>query len=306
MFLRILIGFKLLLSTCLAETYLLPPSPSDSVIGEEQIVYARYENTLLDIARRYGVGYDEIVKSNPKVNRWVPGSGTPILLPTRYILPEGERKGIVLSLSEMRLYYFPERRAGDPTVVVTFPVSVGRMDWKTPLGEAKIIRKDRNPDWHPPESIRKEHAAEGEILPKVIRGGTPDNPLGGFALRLSIPGYLLHGTDERKSYGIGMRVTHGCIRMYPEDIAELFDMVSVGTPVRLDDQPIKAGWRGATLYLEVHSPLEEDQIPLNVSLSDAWQVARKAAGSLVVLDPKRVDEITRRGSGRTEIIEVFN
>jgi L,D-transpeptidase ErfK/SrfK len=151
-----------------------------------------------------------------------------------------------------------ESRSGSKDVV-TYPVSIGRMDWRTPLGATQVIQKVKDPEWHPPESIKKEHAKDGEILPDVVKAG-PNNPLGQFAMKLGVAGYLVHGTDVDKAYGIGMRVTHGCIRMYPEDIAKLFPLVNVGTPVRLVNQPVKLGWIGDDLYMEVHQPLDEDRM----------------------------------------------
>jgi L,D-transpeptidase ErfK/SrfK len=139
--------------------------------------------------------------------------------------------------------------------VVTYPVSIGQMDWLTPLGTTRVTAKVPNPTWTPPESIRKEAESEGKTLPAVVPPG-PDNPLGAYALYLDLPGYRIHGTN--RPYGVGMRVTHGCVRMYPEDIESLFEQVSVGTKVQIVDQPVKLGWSGPTLYMEVHPPLEED------------------------------------------------
>ena len=247
------------------ETFILPP-PDVDLVGEVRVAYADQDDTLPDIARRYGVGYDEIVKVNPGVDRWVPGEKTPIVLPTRYILPHAPREGIVLNLSEMRLYYYPKPTAGEKPVVMTFPVSIGRMDWKSPLGKTAVVKKQEDPPWHPPESIKAEHAAEGDPLPDVVPGG-PDNPLGRYALRLGIPGYLIHGTN--KPFGIGMRVTHGCVRMYPEDIERMFTMVPLGTPVYLVDQPVKVGWLADTLFLQAYAPLDEDNMPVEVTVHDA-------------------------------------
>jgi L,D-transpeptidase ErfK/SrfK len=157
----------------------------------------------------------------------------------------------------MRLYYFPKPGLGKLPVVITHPVSIGRMDWRTPLGNTRVVAKQRNPAWYPPRSLRKEAAASGEVLPDVVKPG-PDNPLGRYAIRLAVPGYLIHGTN--KPYGVGMRVTHGCVRMYPEDIETLFDVVTPGTPVQIINQPIKVGWLDGTLYLEVHPPLAEDAV----------------------------------------------
>ncbi|MGH8454219.1 MAG: L,D-transpeptidase family protein [Nevskiales bacterium] len=238
-----------------AATYLLP-APENSLIGHEQLASARYEDTLLDIARRYDLGYEDIKLANPGVDTWIPGQNMPVMLPTRYILPAGPRKGIVINIAEMRLYYYPKELRDGREVVITHPISIGRDDWKTPLGTTTILRKDRDPAWYPPASIRKEHAAEGDPLPKVVPPG-PDNPLGKYALRLGITGYLIHGTD--KPFGIGMQVTHGCMRLYPEDIESMFQKVAVGTPVRIINQPVKTGWHRGTLYLEVHPVLGEEK-----------------------------------------------
>jgi L,D-transpeptidase ErfK/SrfK len=232
------------------------PSPGNDLVGELQLVTASRSATLLDIARGHDVGQDEIRIANPQADRWLPDDGTPVLIPSRYILPDARRRGLVLNLPEMRIYHFPAAAEGSAAVVDTYPASVGRMDWKTPLGETRIARKQRNPSWTPPASIRKEAAAAGEALPQVIPAG-PDNPLGDYALRLALPGYLIHGTN--KPYGVGMRVTHGCVRLLPEDIEELFGRVSVGTPVQIVNQPVKTGWHDGILYVEVHPPLDEDE-----------------------------------------------
>jgi L,D-transpeptidase ErfK/SrfK len=240
-------------STALAATYSI--NGSDTVLGEIQYVIAKHEDTILDIGRRYGVGYEEMVAANPGVDPWLPGEGKQVLIPSRYVLPDAPREGVVVSLAEHRLYYFPPAKAGEPLTVVTYPISVGKMDWKTPLGLTRIVNKRVRPTWYPPESVRKEHAADGRPLPLAVPPG-PDNPLGDYAMRLGIPGgaYLIHGTN--RPAGVGMQVTHGCIRMYPEDIEQFFKMVSVNTSVRIVHQPYKMGWQGDRLFMEVHTPLE--------------------------------------------------
>jgi L,D-transpeptidase ErfK/SrfK len=240
----------------LANAYTLsrPPAYID-VIGKIQHAEVLRGETLLDIARRHDIGQDEILLANSTVDRWLPSTGKTITLPTRYILPKVERTGLVLNLPEMRLYYFPVPGLGKQPVVITHPVSIGRMDWSTPLGNLQVVAKQINPSWFPPVSLRREAAATGKVLPNVIGPG-PDNPLGRYAIRLSMPGYLIHGTN--KPYGVGMRVTHGCLRMYPEDIESLFNILPIGTHVQIINQAIKVGWLGQTLYLEVHPPLEED------------------------------------------------
>lgn len=234
--------------------YPLPEAGND-LIGEVQLARASRSETLLDIARIHDVGQEEIQLANPGVDRWLPGEGDPVLIPSHYILPDATRRGLVLNLPEMRVYSFRPAAGKAPAMVDTYPASIGRMDWKTPLGGARIVRKQRNPSWRPPESVRQEAAAEGETVPELVPPG-PDNPLGTRALRLSIPGYLIHGTN--KPYGVGMRVTHGCVRLLPEDIEQLFDQVKVGTGVQIVNQPVKTGWHDGVLYVEVHPPLDED------------------------------------------------
>jgi L,D-transpeptidase ErfK/SrfK len=255
-----------------AETMTLPPADVD-LIGAVRIVDARQDDTLLDIARRYDIGQDEILHANPEVDRWLPGAGTKVVIPSRYVLPRTPRRGLVLNVPEMRLYYFPPVRRNEHAVIQTYPVSIGRMDWATPLGETRLVAKVKDPAWYPPDSIREEAAARGEPLPEFIPSG-PDNPLGRFALRLGLPGYLIHSTN--KPYGVGMRVSHGCIRMYPEDIEILFPEVSTETPVRLVNQPAKAGWLADTLYLEIHPPLEEDQAGRDALVDTVMSVVHTA------------------------------
>ena len=239
---------------CLAEIFPLPPSDMD-LIGTITHTLARQQDTLLDIAKQFNIGQTEISISNPEVDRWLPGEKTRITLPTRYILPSTDRLGIVLNIPEMRLYYYAPTKQRKQRTIETFPVSIGRMDWKTPLGDTKVIAKSTRPVWRPPESIKKEHAEAGDPLPDVVPAG-PDNPLGNYAIRLNIPGYLIHGTN--KPLGIGMRVTHGCVRMDPVDIQSLFPKIAIGTKVQIVNQPLKMGWFADSLYLEVHPPLEED------------------------------------------------
>ena len=239
--------------------YLIPEN-GDSVIGTMTTVIAEQEDTILDIARRNGIGYEEIMSANPGVDPWIPGAGTEILIPSRYVLPDAPREGVVINLAEHRLYYYPPAKKGERRVVRTYPISTGKMDWKTPIGVTRIVSKQEKPNWYPPASVLAEHEANGDPLPKVVPPG-PDNPLGEHAMRLGIPGgaYLIHGTNRPAA--VGMQVTHGCIRMYPEDIAELYGYVPVNTKVNLIDQPTKLGWLRGTLYMERHPPLEGGAVP---------------------------------------------
>lgn len=237
----------------------------DEVFGEVQVIEARHEDTFVSLARTYNVGYEELRQANPGVDAWLPGEGTKITIPTRYVLPRAAQRGILVNVAELRLYYFPvdsgPRPAGVPESarkVITHPISVGRMDWSTPLGTTSVTSKVANPSWYPPQSIRDEHAARNDILPRVVPPG-PDNPLGQHALRLGLPGYLIHGTNRPS--GVGMRVTHGCVRMFPEDIEALFKTVPTGTSVHIVNQPVKIGWTAdGTLYLEAHPPVRESDV----------------------------------------------
>lgn len=240
----------------LGETLVLPPS-GDTVVGAVGLASTAYEDTLSDLARAYDQGFWEMRLANPNVDPWLPGVDTELLVPSSYILPDAPREGIVINVPEMRLYHYPESKQPDSArVVATYPISIGRQDWSTPHKETKIIGKKADPTWYPPASIRKEHAENGDPLPKVVRPG-PDNPLGRYALRLGVPGYLIHGTN--KPYGVGMRVTHGCIRLYPENIERLFNDIAVGTSVRIVNQPFKVGWLNGVLHLEIHPYLAEDE-----------------------------------------------
>ena len=241
-----------------AEIFELPPDGYD-VIGSVSTITARQEDTLVDIARRHGLGYEDIVRANPDVNIWLPGKGTEIVLPARYVLPAGPRDGVVLNLAEYRLYYFPEPADGEPAYVMTYPISIGRMDWETPLGVTTVISKVHNPTWYPPQSVRDEHAADGNPLPRIVPPG-PKNPLGNYAMRLGLPGYLIHGTN--RPAGVGMRVTHGCVRMFPEDIDFLFGHIDVNTKVRIINEPIKIGWYGDALVMEVHPVLKVEDLSI--------------------------------------------
>ena len=228
------------------------------VFGELTHYTTTYDDTFTDIARRYSLGWEEVIRVNPGIDPWVPGAGKDLVIPTRRILPSGAHEGIVINLPEHRLYYFPKpKKKTDKPIVITYAVSIGKMDWHTPLGETRVVSKQKNPSWFPPDSVRKEHAERGEPLPAVVKAG-PDNPLGAYALRLAItPGaYLIHGTNN--PLAVGMAVTHGCMRMYPEDIEALFPLVPVGTKVRIINEPVKVAFVNGELLLEVHPPVDKE------------------------------------------------
>lgn len=249
----------LLTSFCVSAQAVEYPLREDGggLFGEVKRIRTRYEDTLIQLARQHSLGYEELVRVNKGVDPWLPGAGTEVLIPGQRLLPPGPREGIVVNLPENRLYYFPKPAKGQTPVVLTFPVSVGKMDWRTPLGVTKVVRKQKDPPWYPPESVRKDRAARGDPpLPAVVPPG-PDNPLGTRSMRLDIPGgaYLIHGTNNPDA--VGMAVTHGCLRMYPEDIERLFDVTPVGTRVALINEPVKVSRFGGEVWLEVHPPVDE-------------------------------------------------
>jgi L,D-transpeptidase ErfK/SrfK len=247
------------------------------MFGDVETITAHGEDTLPDLARRYGLGYEEILRANPGVDTWLPGEGTTIVIPGQRLLPPGPREGIVVNLPEHRLYYFPKPRKGEAPRVITFPVSIGKMDWNTPLGKTRVVDKRKNPTWSPPESVRKEHAERGDPLPQVVKAG-PDNPLGAYAMRLDIhPGaYLIHGTNN--PIAVGMAITHGCIRMYPEDIEALFPEVPVNTPVWLLNEPVKVARVNGQVWLEVHPPVDAEGQRAEIDLEGFYGLANAALG----------------------------
>ena len=277
-----------------SDWFLLPPDGSD-VVGEVQVTTTRYEDTLLDIARRYDLGYEAIAAANPGIDPWLPGEGTQVVLPTQFVLPDAPREGLVLNLAAMRLFYYPKPEPGAPAVVLTHPIGIGREGWLTPQGKLRVTEKLVNPVWTVPASVRREHAEMGDPLPPVVAPG-PDNPLGDFAMRLSAPRYLIHGTNQ--PYGVGLRVSHGCVRLYPEDIARLFPEVPVGTPVRIINRPYLAGWHNGQLYLEAHSPLLEDARRWNGSLKAMEKaIAARASDFAGGVDWEKAREVAQEARG---------
>ena len=273
------------------------PANGDSVVGAVTTTTAAYDDTLLDIGRRYGVGYEEIIAANPGVDPWLPGEGTEILIPSRFVIPNAPREGIVVNLPEHRLYYFPPVKDGEPQTVITYPISVGRMDWNTPLGVTKIANKRERPTWYPPKSVREEHERKGNPLPESVPPG-PDNPLGEYAMRLAIPSgaYLIHGTN--RPAGVGMQVTAGCIRLFPEDIAELYGFVPVGTKVNLVNQTNKVGWGRGTLYVERQAPLDGTQDASHLDFETLRQLVDGALkGRSVDFDWEEAQRVFEQANG---------
>jgi L,D-transpeptidase ErfK/SrfK len=230
--------------------------PDDDVVGTIQMTVASKDDTLPDIARRFNVGYEEIVRANPGVDPWLPGEGRNVVVPTRFILPDAPHEGIVINVAAMRLFYYPTHKKGEPQTVYTYPIGIGKVGWSTPMGTTHIVTHKKDPVWRPSAALRKDHFADnGEELAAVVPAG-PDNPLGKYEMTLGWPSYLIHGTN--KPYGIGLRSSHGCMRMYPEDIEKLFYMVPDGLQVRTVNQPYLFGWHDQQLYLQAYTVLEDD------------------------------------------------
>ncbi len=269
------VGAMLLLAAQAQAFTFVRPGGDNNVVGSEYTITTVHTDTISDVAMAHDQGYLEMRQANPGVDAWLPGEGTQVVIPSRYVLPDAPREGIVVNVPEMRLYFYPKPARGEPPVVITHPISIGRQAWTTPHGVTSVVAKVKDPSWYPPESIREEHAANGDPLPRVVKAG-PDNPLGTRAMRLGLPGYLIHGTN--KPAGLGMRVTHGCIRMYPADIERIFPEVGVGTQVRIINQPFKVGIDGQTLLLEAHPHLDEDNEIFADQYSHVVELVIAAAG----------------------------
>jgi L,D-transpeptidase ErfK/SrfK len=279
------------------ETVFELPADGSAVIGADTTAITHYEDTLLDIARQYSLGYEEIIRANPSVDMWLPGEGTRISLPGRRILPPGPREGIVVNLPEHRLYYYPAASQRGKRVVITYPVSIGKLGRSTPLGATKVIGKIAHPSWYPPASIRKEHADAGDPLPAVVGPG-PDNPLGDYKIRLGFGDgtYEIHGTNNPTA--VGLAITHGCIRMYPEDVAALFRQLPVGTLVRLINVPVKVAWIGGELLLEAHPPVNAQGESFEPDVDDFSNLLRAAVGdTTVAIDWDYARDVLRKADG---------
>jgi L,D-transpeptidase ErfK/SrfK len=255
----------------IARSFVLPRSPSDlrtqTVIGTPREYVIQEKDTLLDIARYFDLGYNEIINAYPELDPWLPPEGKHLLIPTFWILPKSGNEGVVVNIPEMRLYYFPPLEK-DLTnrLVITLPTGLGREDWPTPTAKFKIRGKTPNPVWVIPESIKKERIQEKGWTENFIPAGSPDNPMGKYRIDLTLPLYAIHDTNN--PWAVGRLVTHGCIRLYPEDIAQFFDVVRVGVPGEFVYQPVKIGMLYGKVYVEVH----EDIYKL---VPDLWEEARK-------------------------------
>lgn len=259
-----------------------------SVVGAVRTIRTKYEDTLASVAEHHGLGYLEVLKANPGVDAWIPGEGTEVVLPTAYVLPSAPREGIVINVAEYRLYYyFP-----DGSRVVTYPVGLGRQEFRTPLGRSKITMAIENPSWTPTAVSRAEHAARGQPLPPVVPPG-PDNPLGSMALQLDLPGYFIHGTNQ--PFGVGQSVSQGCVRLYEPHIHALAEFARRGTPVTVVNEPYKVGWRNGTLYAEVHEDVYGEKAGKGAGLAELIDEAAKTRAA--VIDWARVEALLAAPTG---------
>lgn len=286
----VLLPALLPLLTCRADSYTI--EKSSDLVGFVSSAHVAKGQTLVEIGRENGVGYQAMIEANPNVAHWHPREGTEVVIAHRHILPSF-RNGIVINLAELRLYFFQKSKS-EPLRVATFPISAGLPEWPTPILKTKVLAKEREPVWIPTRSIRQQYLEEDAVvLPKRIEGGAPDNPLGDFALQLGMPEYLIHGVGPDKELGIGMWVTHGCIRMYPDDIEQLFALVKVGTPVTIIDAHVKAGKEGSDIYLEVHKSPEMAE---TVLLEEAHEALKPFEGGSLI-DQKKVEVVVQRADG---------
>lgn len=277
-------------NTAIALTFVLPPK-GDDIVGHVQWTQALPGDTFNKIGRRYDMGYFELVEANPMIDPEHPQPGSIIVIPSRFILPP-KRQGLVINLAELRIYYYPPHRH----VVMTFPVGIGREGWDTPLGASWIAEKMRNPIWTVPESIRKDRAKDGVYLPMKVPPG-PDNPLGGYAMRLKQATYLIHGTND--SQGVGRRSSAGCIRLFPEDIESLFVEVRRKEKVTIIDLPYKFGWEKHRLFLEAHVPLQRRSLPNRLTMEKFIQANHTKAAKI---QWQSVERISLRENGIPQVI----
>ena len=268
------------------------PSDGSTIVGRVQVVTDIGGNTLLDIARRYDLGFEEIVAANPGMSVWLPPENGRIVVPTVFVLPQKPWTGIVVNVAQRRLFYFPEPKKGEAPQVVTYPLGVAREGWPTPLGRTSIVAKHRDPAWRVPPSIHEERRLQGEPeLPALVEPGA-DNPLGMHALQTGFSAIFIHSTN--RPWGIGLPVTHGCLRLYPEDAAELFAAVRIGTPVRIVSEPFLVGVTDAGAFMasfeaagdenealwqaaSAVSRVVEEQARRNRRLAVDWSRVREAA-----------------------------
>ena len=278
-----------------AGSYSLPGN-GNSLVGGIQSVELQAGETLFDIARRFDLGFNEITAANPGVDPWLPVQGERIVLPTWYILPPRPWEGIVVNLTEMRLYYFPKSANGKVERVITHPLGIGRNIGPTPVGNFHILMKLEHPSWTMPDSAYAEALASGIQSPRRLVPPGPDNPLGEFAMMLNDDGLFMHGTNT--PFSIGMRVSRGCLRLYPEDIQTLAVSVPKGTAVRIVEQAYKFGKQNGVLFMEAHVLEKQENLSRGLNLTPVVAGMVKAgAGRLSTSQWEQLMALARRHTG---------
>lgn len=277
------------MATSIEQHYFAVAGGND-VIGRLAVVKLEKGDTLPDIARHFGLGINAISAANPRVDVWAPKAGEQVVLPLSFILPDAPRKGIVVNVATMRLFQY--KGEGAALAVSTYPVGVGTGERPTPIGPTKVYRKAARPTWHVPASIAEDHRKKGDPLPPQVPPG-PENPLGEYALYLSKAGYLIHGTNKPAS--VGLNATNGCMRLYPENIKELFNDTPVNTPVAIVNQPYLIGQRDGVLYMEAHTPREDSGAPELAKIYEELRTIEKKAGR--PLDWNKVKEVQTAAMG---------
>ena len=280
----LLLGLALNCLPVSALEYALPAANSRLIGETQEYVVPDDKQPLETIAAKFQLGLTNMMEANPGVDPYLPKPGSVLKIPHQLILPDAPREGIVINVAEMRLYYYPKGK----NVVEVLPIGIGQLGTDTPENwVTSVQRKKANPTWTPTAKVHAEYAAKGEPLPAVWPAG-PDNPMGLYALYIGRL-YAIHGTNA--SFGIGLRVSHGCVRQRNDDIEHLFNQVPVGTRVQFVNQPVKAtvepdGGR----YLEVHQPLSRTQdelqsdldAPLPLTPAITRFIANKESDSFVV------------------------
>lgn len=274
-----------------AVTY--PLKPGSDLLGIPTTTTVLEGQSMGDIGRLFNMGVYEMIEANPQIDPWVPPAHATLIIPSRYVLPPGPRRGIVLNLAEMRLYFYHP----DGLFVSTYPVGIGRKKWPTPLAETKVVAKQKDPAWYPPASIKMEHAQRGDILPLVVPAG-PNNPLGPYAIRTGLSSILIHGTN--KPTGIGLRGSHGCVRLFNQDISDLYQHVDIDTPVRIIHAPFKLGFEEGQWYLESHEPLNEPRFADSHSEAALRRELLKKGLNQEKVDWIQLLHIMRRNTGMPE------
>ncbi|MCS5712675.1 L,D-transpeptidase family protein [Candidatus Berkiella aquae] len=290
------IGIGISPQTSFGTTYVLPHN--GSIIGNIQHATVMPGDTLATLGLRHGVGGYEMMEANPGVSFRDPPVGATLIVPSRFILPEGSRQGIVINIAELRLYYYHP----DGVHVSTYPIGVGQEGWDTPLGKNAVVRMREKPTWVVPDSIMENHLRHGKVIPKVKPAG-PDNPLGEYAITTGFKNIVIHGTPDTKEKAVGLRSSHGCIRMRNSDVGDLYKMVKVGTPVEIIHQPVKIGQLDNKVYLESHVPVSETLTMADYR--DVGSLIKKVtskAGDKYTIEWQKVDELQRNHRGYPEPI----